>query len=93
MSGGSFDLHASSFLSAAEDVAHFVKKQQMYRDNLVNPNLPTGDWDYELSEDTLAKIAKAAEHIEKSAKMFELVDALVSNDSSEETFNDAWNKL
>jgi len=90
MSGGYFETRHSQMRLLAEDLEHFVSKQKLYKSENFNHNLPQGDWDHELSIETLDRIRTAAAAVEKSAAMFKLVDYLLSGDNSEQSFNELW---
>lgn len=92
MSGGYFDHSYWVFQNTADDLQHFVNKQQMYKDNKVNPTLPTGDWDHELSDNTLQRIQSLVFEMQEVAEKFKEVDYLLSGDNSEESFDEIWNE-
>lgn len=90
MSGNYFDVSFWTLNQAAEDLHHFVNKQLLYHNNQINPNLPTGDWDHELSAHTLSRIKIAADTLKKAALMYRQVDLLLASDISESSFNEDW---
>ena len=92
MSGGYLDSNYSSLELLADELEHFVVKQKMYKNNQVNPHLPTGDWDHELSDETLDKIMGAVKIINKTSKVVRLIDYLLAGDTSEQKFVELWEK-
>lgn len=92
MSGGYLDCNYSNIALIAEELEHFVIKQQMYKNNQVNPHLPTGDWDHELSSETLAKIMQAVKLLNKTSNMVRHIDYLLAGNTSEQKFTELWVK-
>lgn len=92
MSGGYFDHSEWVFQNTADDLQHFVNKQWLYKENKVNPKLPTGDWDHELSIKTLERIQSLVFEMQQVAEKFKEVDYLLSGDNSEESFEENWNE-
>ena len=88
MSGGYFDHSEWVFQNLAEDLQGFVNKQWMYKADKVNPHLPTGDWDHELSDMTLGRIQSLVYEMQQVAEKFKEVDYLLSGDISEESFQE-----
>ena len=88
MSGGYFDHSEWVFQNIAEELQSFVNKQWMYKANKVNPNLPTGDWDHELSDMTLGRIQSLVYEMQQVAEKFKAVDYLLSGDTSEKSFEE-----
>lgn len=93
MSGGYFDVTDWAITNLAEELYSFVNKQLLYRANKVNENLPTGDYDHELSLKTLTRLQHIADDLVTVANKFREADYLLSSDISEESFNKTWDEF
>ena len=78
MSGGSFDYNQYKLEEIADEIDKILVRYYKDKDT------------YEYNKETIAKFIETRDSLERTAKMVQRIDWLVSGDDSEESFHSRW---